>query len=1185
MTTETQMALNLDTLFEVAKRNDEKKEQQKIIDLYQKWLNVETVIGFTGHFSAGKSSMINHILDQSILPSSPIPTSANIVEIKHGDEHVTYHLNQERYATSSSIDMEEVHRLSKNGEEVQSLTIETDLPSLKGTTLMDTPGIDSADDQEFARTLSRVHLIDYFVYVVDYNHVQSEINFQFLYELEKKSVPYIIVVNQVDKHDAKEMTMSDYLNALRESCELWGLNPDAIFTTSLIDLDHEHNQLDELKSYIDRVTDTIQDQLELRLKVEVETVIDQLANRYYDEANQTLNAADEQTYQRQYDELKEQLSLLNLDQRQFITQYKQTIGKIVNEAYVMTADTRELAKAYLESLQPKFKVGGLFSKKKTDEEKERRRDQFINQLQEKVTTEISWHVRNTLLETYNQQSLSNSQLKQRLQQYDFQINEAILLETHNSSAEITGHYVLNYTENLQTKLNQSIKEDVTPLLEQLFTEIANATEDQQEQLTEQLKDIEEHLENARESNQETLEKKQFIDYLKRETWMTTSDHSLLKDAINHKEAEQTKVLIDDIISDSITDSITSSDSEPSYNQSTLVVEEVQTQAQNILSYLETMPLLTEFYSSIQKSLTQLDQQQYTVALFGAFSAGKSSFANAWVGQAILPVSPNPTTAAINKIAPPNRPREHGEVTVQFKTENTLLHQVSKVLEPVTDKQFNTIEQLYSFIDKQQQDLQAMLSKTDWSFVEAFFTGKQQSEQYLGETLTSSLQTFEPYVTDETLSCYVEEITVYYDCELTRQGVTLVDTPGADSIHARHTNVSMHYVRHSDVIVYVNYYNHAFARADREFLSQLGRVKSSFSLDKMFFILNAADLAKDDQELNDVKDYLSEQLRQYGIESPQIFPLSSKRLNEDVSQKYSDSRAVAFFDRFQQFIETDAKLLTAQTLSQEIENLKVFVTQTVHELQENQVEQEQRIQQYEEQFKSLKQFLSSMDKTIYEQQINQQIDELVYYLNDRVMIQLNEMMKEVINPTTITQKGKRGQTQLKQAIKQLAINAENRLETEFHSTNMILDRHFQQVLQSISQDINRFVDSETDFEQLYIAEQAMEEATNEKFISIIDSNSLNQFVSFYKDQKQFFVEQQVKTLFEELKAHVQSNLNEIQDQFLLSLKKHYQNQIEVTYHTESERYLTNIRHMIDSKAQLYGDAEQANQLRELHDEFI
>ena len=38
-------------------------------------------------------------------------------------------------------------------------------------------------------------------------------------------------------------------------------------------------------------------------------------------------------------------------------------------------------------------------------------------------------------------------------------------------------------------------------------------------------------------------------------------------------------------------------------------------------------------------------------LFGAFSAGKSSFSNALIGENVLPVSPNPTTAAINRIRP------------------------------------------------------------------------------------------------------------------------------------------------------------------------------------------------------------------------------------------------------------------------------------------------------------------------------------------------------------------------------------------------------------------------------------------------------------------------------------------------------------------------------------------------------
>ncbi len=42
-------------------------------------------MAFCGHFSAGKSSLINKLCGHALLPSSPIPTSANIVSIRSGE--------------------------------------------------------------------------------------------------------------------------------------------------------------------------------------------------------------------------------------------------------------------------------------------------------------------------------------------------------------------------------------------------------------------------------------------------------------------------------------------------------------------------------------------------------------------------------------------------------------------------------------------------------------------------------------------------------------------------------------------------------------------------------------------------------------------------------------------------------------------------------------------------------------------------------------------------------------------------------------------------------------------------------------------------------------------------------------------------------------------------------------------
>src|SRR5699024_12301638 len=80
----------------------------------------------------------------------------------------------------------------------------------------------------------------------------------------------------------------------------------------------------------------------------------------------------------------------------------------------------------------------------------------------------------------------------------------------------------------------------------------------------------------------------------------------------------------------------------------------------------------------------------------------------------------------------------------------------------------------------------------------------------------------------------------------------------------HTNVAFDYIKEADAILYVTYYNHAITKGDRDFLIQLGRVKESFEMDKMFFIVNASDLAESQDDLKLVVDYVSDQLLQFGI---------------------------------------------------------------------------------------------------------------------------------------------------------------------------------------------------------------------------------------------------------------------------------------------------------------------------------
>src|SRR5699024_4033688 len=247
--------------------------------------------------------------------------------------------------------------------------------------------------------------------------------------------------------------------------------------------------------------------------------------------------------------------------------------------------------------------------------------------------------------------------------------------------------------------------------------------------------------------------------------------------------------------------------------------------------------------------------------------------------------PNPTTAVINRISPVTNEFSHGTVNISIKSDTELISDLEMITKHLTKQSMN-LEEWINWIKKDRIHEHTALSKTYRAYLEAVINGYESQKNELGEKITIGLDAFASYVTDETSACFIKEVDLYYDCALTRKGITLVDTPGADSVNARHTNVAFDYIKEADATLYVTYYNHAITKGDRDFLIQLGRVKESFELDKMFFIVNASDLAQNEADLNLVLQYVEDQLLQFGIRHPKIFPVSSKSSLEEKEQNLS-----------------------------------------------------------------------------------------------------------------------------------------------------------------------------------------------------------------------------------------------------------------------------------------------------------
>jgi len=159
----------------------------KLAEVERKYSSGELTIAFCGHFSAGKSSLVNRLCGHRLLPSSPIPTSANIVAIRNGEPAVKVtRTDQGEGERTAVIAPEELDAYCKNGEDIASIDISYPIPLLGDRlALLDTPGVDSTDDAHRMATESALHLADVVFYVMDYNHVLSEMNFEFAKKLKE----------------------------------------------------------------------------------------------------------------------------------------------------------------------------------------------------------------------------------------------------------------------------------------------------------------------------------------------------------------------------------------------------------------------------------------------------------------------------------------------------------------------------------------------------------------------------------------------------------------------------------------------------------------------------------------------------------------------------------------------------------------------------------------------------------------------------------------------------------------------------------------------------------------------------------------------------------------------------------------------------------------------------------------
>lgn len=547
--------------------------------------------------------------------------------------------------------------------------------------------------------------------------------------------------------------------------------------------------------------------------------------------------------------------------------------------------------------------------------------------------------------------------------------------------------------------------------------------------------------------------------------------------------------------------------------------------------LSGIPTMEKVSGQLKKRAARLENRQFTVSLFGVFSAGKSSFANALMGEKLLPVSPNPTTAAINRILPAGRGHPSGTGVVTFKSEEQMLADINEALEKF-GYEAKTLDEGYQYVEKLHKNKEEnQVLKTHLSFLNAFHKGYPSFADKLGKKLTVNKDKFQRFVAEEDKSCFVEGIDFYTDSPVTNKGITFVDTPGADSINARHTDVAFEYIKNADAIIFVTYYNHAFSKADREFLIQLGRVKDQFALDKMFFIVNAVDLAPSEEDLEEVLAYVEGELLKFGIRNVKLYPVSSlNALKEKLTGEKLGSGFPDFEHDFYRFITHDLRKLALNTAEQEWKQAQERLALLVETAETDLAEREAKLQTLTAEEEKIKHILDDQASVMMKEQLKQEAKELVYYIKQRHQYRFGDFFRETFNPATIKGSGQEAKRGLEAALKELLTAVGFDLAQELRATSLRLENYANKKLREQYETVaGQLKNINRNLAFSLFEEKKIETPRFENEIRHIPAGRFAKTLGLFKNPKLFFEgngkKQMEEKLFEDLSSYVDAYLQD------------------------------------------------------------
>ena len=250
-----------------------KGELARAEELADKLENHKITVSVIGQFKRGKSTLVNAILGDKILPVGIVPVTAVVTTVEYGEKAASVHfdngiIKEIGFDEMSSYINEQENQDNRLGVSEVRLYCPSDFLQ-SGMTFVDTPGVGSVHQKNSDAAYSYVKESDAVIFMLSVDSPINQIEIDFLENAKEFASKFYFAVNKIDSIDSDDL--ADYLVYCRKLlCGLMGVEDIAIFPVSA----KKNIGVEELKSAIaNDCQTTVQQIIEESAKLKMRDIV------------------------------------------------------------------------------------------------------------------------------------------------------------------------------------------------------------------------------------------------------------------------------------------------------------------------------------------------------------------------------------------------------------------------------------------------------------------------------------------------------------------------------------------------------------------------------------------------------------------------------------------------------------------------------------------------------------------------------------------------------------------------------------------------------------------------------------------------------------------------------------------------------------------------------------------------